>query len=203
MRSKAIYLAVLPDGSRDILGLRIQQTECAKFWKGLQRPQRARLPGHSHRRHRRPEGDERSAGRGVSGDDPANVHSPSDSPEPRLRELAGAEADGGRAAHDLRRAGCLHAFELGPCGQKFPTVVASWRRAWTHVIPFCALSPEVRRVVYTTDALDNLNAQPRKIIETRGHFPTDEAATNLIWSALRNITAKWARGPRFWREALN
>ena len=76
-------------------------------------------------------------------------------------------------------------------------MVASWRRAWTQVIPFFAFPPDVRRVLYTTNALESVHAQLRKIIKTRGHFPTDEAATKLIWLALRNITAKWERGPRF------
>ena len=78
--------------------------------------------------------------------------------------------------------------------RSFPTVVASWRRAWTHVIPFFAFPPDVRRVIYTTNALESVHAQLRKIIKTRGHFPTDEAATKLIWLALRNITAKWEQG---------
>ncbi len=88
-------------------------------------------------------------------------------------------------------------------GQKFPTVVASWRRAWTHVIPFFAFPPEVRRVVYTTNARESVHAPRRKIIRTRGHFPNDEAATKLMWLALRNITAKWQRGAIHWRAAMN
>ena len=70
-------------------------------------------------------------------------------------------------------------------------VAAAWRRAWEQVIPFFAFPPEVRRVIYTTNAIESLNARVRKIIKTRGHFPTDEAATKLIWLALRNITAEW------------
>ena len=97
----------------------------------------------------------------------------------------------------------LDVFERGPWGKKFPTVVASWRRAWTHVIPFFAFPPEVRRVVYTTNALESVHARLRKIIKTRGHFPNDEAATKLIWLALRNITAKWQRGAIHWRAAMN
>ena len=86
---------------------------------------------------------------------------------------------------------------------RFPTVVAAWRRAWTHVIPFFAFPPEVRRVIYTTNALESVHARLRKIIKTRGHFPTDEAATKLIWLALRNITATWVRGARTWKPAMN
>ena len=78
----------------------------------------------------------------------------------------------------------LDAFERGPWGQKFPTVVASWRRAWTHVVPFFAFPPDVRRLIYTTNALESVHAQLRKIIKTRSQFPTDEAATKLIWLAL-------------------
>ena len=97
----------------------------------------------------------------------------------------------------------LDTFDAGPWGRQFPTVVASWRRAWTHVIPFFAFPPEVRRVIYTTNALESVNARVRKIIKTRGHFPTDEAATKLIWLALRNITARWVRGAPSWRRAMN
>jgi transposase-like protein len=79
----------------------------------------------------------------------------------------------------------LDAFERGPWGTKFPTVVASWRRAWTQIIPFFAFPPDIRRLMYTTNALESVHAQLRKIIKTRGHFPNDEAATKLIWLALR------------------
>ena len=97
----------------------------------------------------------------------------------------------------------LDTFEGGPWGRQFPTVVASWRRAWTHVIPFFAFPPEVRRVIDTTNALESVNARVRKIIKTRGHFPTDEAATKLIWLALRNITAAWSRASPAWKPAMN
>ena len=83
----------------------------------------------------------------------------------------------------------LNAFEAGPWGQKFPTVTGDWRRACDSVIPFFAFPPEVRRVIYTTNAIESVNARLRKIINTRGHFPSDDAATKLIWLALRNITA--------------
>src|SRR3546814_3591803 len=77
----------------------------------------------------------------------------------------------------------LTAFEHGPWNQKFPTVAAAWRRAWEQVIPFFAFPPEVRRVIYTTNAIESVNARPRKILKTRGHFPSDEAASKLIWLA--------------------
>jgi putative transposase len=96
----------------------------------------------------------------------------------------------------------LDAFERSPWGAKFPTVVASWRRAWAQVIPFFAFPPDIRHVLYTTNALESVNAQLRKIIKTRGHFPNDDAATKLLWLALRNITAKLKRGDRSWKLAM-
>ena len=96
----------------------------------------------------------------------------------------------------------LDEFEASPWGRRFPTVVAAWRRAWTHVIPFFAFPPDVRRVIYTTNALESVNARVRKIIKTRGHFPTDEAATKLLWLALRNITASWTKPQQHWNAAM-
>ncbi|NRO96896.1 IS256 family transposase, partial [Paraburkholderia sp. NMBU_R16] len=97
----------------------------------------------------------------------------------------------------------LDAFAEGPWGQRFPTVSAAWRNAWDRVIPFFAFPPAVRKVIYTTNAIENINAQLRKIIKTRGHFPTDDAATKLIWLALRNITAGWSRSAHDWKQAMN
>ena len=88
-------------------------------------------------------------------------------------------------------------------GQRFPTIGKMWRRAWTAVIPFFAFPPEVRRVIYTTNALESVHARIRKVIKTRGHFPNDDAATKLIWLALRNIMADWRRPMHHWRAAMN
>ena len=96
----------------------------------------------------------------------------------------------------------LDVFAQGPWGKKFPTIVAAWRRASARVIPFFAFPPEVRRLIYTTNAVESVHAQLRKTIKTRGHFPNDDAATKLIWLALRNITAKWQRMPHIWRAAM-
>ena len=97
----------------------------------------------------------------------------------------------------------LLAFERGPWGEKFPTVVAAWRRAWDKVIPFFAFPPSVRKVIYTTNAIESINAQLRKIIKTRGHFPSDDSATKLMWLALRNITAHWGNAAHDWKSAMN
>jgi putative transposase len=83
----------------------------------------------------------------------------------------------------------LEAFATEPLGQRFPMVVTAWRAAWAQVVPFFAFPPDVRRVIYTTNALESVNAGIRKIIKTRGHFPSDDAALKLVWLALRTITA--------------
>jgi len=95
------------------------------------------------------------------------------------------------------------AFAQGPWGQKFPTVAAAWHRAWDRVIPFFAFPPAIRRVIYTTNAIESLNARLSKIIQKRGHFPSDDAATKLIWLALCNITTDWERASRDWKDAMN
>jgi transposase-like protein len=96
----------------------------------------------------------------------------------------------------------LNDFERG-WGQRSPTVKAAWRRAWDRVIPLFAFPPEVRRVVYTTNAIESVHSRLRKIIKTRGHFPSDDAASKLIWLALRNITADWSRAAKEWKLAMN
>ena len=99
-------------------------------------------------------------------------------------------------------ADALDAFARSAWGARLPGVVAAWRRAWPQVIPVFAFPPDVRRVIYTTNALENVNRQLRKIIKTRGHFPTDEAATKLLWLALRNITAQWHHATLHWKQAM-
>jgi transposase-like protein len=97
----------------------------------------------------------------------------------------------------------LEALALGPRGRKYPSIAGAWRPAWEHVVPFYVFPPDIRRVRYTTNAIESLNMQLRKIIKTRGHFPSDDAATKLIWLALRNIGADNGRSVREWREAMN
>lgn len=95
----------------------------------------------------------------------------------------------------------LEEFDAGPWGQKYPAIAQSWRRNWEQVIPFFAFSPEVRKIIYTTNAIESLHSQVRKAVRGRGHFPNDEAATKLIWLVLRNITAKWKNPPIAWHAA--
>ncbi|WP_456238530.1 IS256 family transposase [Occultella glacieicola] len=78
-------------------------------------------------------------------------------------------------------------------GKKYPAAVATWTNAWERFIPFLAFPPAVRKIIYTTNSAESLNFQLRKIIKNRGHFPSDEAATKLLWLAIMNIEDKRAR----------
>ena len=95
----------------------------------------------------------------------------------------------------------LSDFENGIWGGRFPTVAQSWRRNWAQIIPFFAFAGPVRKIIYTTNAIESLHSGVRKSIRNKGHFPSDEAATKLIWLALRNITAKWKNPPIAWAAA--
>jgi len=212
VRNKAVYLAlgVRPDGTRDILGLWIENTEGAKFWMKVFNDLKTRgvadiliavtdgLKGMAE---------------ALAVVYPATtlqtciVHLIRNSLDyaswKDRRALAAAIKPIYTAASAESAEAELAAFESGPWGQKFPTVAASWRRAWSNVIPFFAFPPAVRRVIYTTNSIESVNARLRKIIKTRGHFPSDEAASKLIWLALRNITAKWSLAARDWKAAMN
>ena len=72
---------------------------------------------------------------------------------------------------------------------------------WQQVIPFFAYPKEIRKIIYTTNAIESLHMQLRKVLKNRGHFPSDEAATKLIYLALRNITKKWKNPPVTWKLA--
>ena len=80
-----------------------------------------------------------------------------------------------------------------PLGRKYPAAIAVWERAWDRFIPFLAFSPAVRKVIYTTNSIESLNYQLRKIIKIRGHFPNDQAVIKLLWLAIRDIEDKRAR----------
>jgi transposase-like protein len=95
----------------------------------------------------------------------------------------------------------LEDFDRGPWGQKYPAIAQSWRRNWEQVIPFFAFAPDLRKILYTTNAIESLNAQVRKAVRVRGHFPSEEAATKLIWLVLRNVQARWKNPPISWHAA--
>ena len=212
VRNKAVYLAlgVRTDGSRDILGLWIESTEGAKFWMKVFNDLKTRgvndiLIAITDGLKGMPEA--LAAVYPETTLQTCIVHLIRNSLDyvswKERKALAAAIKPIYKAASAEAALAELDAFEDGPWGQKFPTVVASWRRAWAHVIPFFAFPPAIRKVIYTTNAIESVNAQLRKIIKTRGHFPSDDAASKLIWLALRNITADWSRAAHDWKTAMN
>jgi len=102
-------------------------------------------------------------------------------------------------AHAAEKA--LTAFETGPWGLRYPAIGQSWRRAWTEVIPFFAFPDEVRRIVYTTNAIEALNSKLRRAVRARGHFPSDDAATKLLYLILNRSEKEWKMPPREWSMA--
>jgi putative transposase len=221
VRNKAIYLAlgVLPDGTRDILGIWIENTEGAKFWMKVFNDLKTRgvadiLIAVTDGLKGMPEA--------LAAVFPATtlqtcivhlIRNSLDYASWKDRKALAAAIKPIYTAPSAEAALAeLDAFEQGPWGEKFPTVAAAWRRAWDRVIPFFAFPPAIRRVIYapkevplgdTTNAIESINARLRKIIKTRGHFPSDDAATKLIWLALRNITADWGRAAKDWKDAMN
>ena len=209
-RNKAVYLAIgiSCHGDKEVLGLWLEQTEGAKFWLRVMNELKAR-------------GTEDlliAVVDGLKGFPEAIttvfpdcvvqtciVHLIRYSLQfaswkerkglaRALRVIYGAVSAEAAAAE-------LDRFEAGPYGERYAAVVATWRRRWEEVIPFFAFSPEVRKILYTTNAIESLHSQVRKAIRNKGHFPSDEAATKLIYLALRNITAKWKNPPREWHAA--
>lgn len=83
---------------------------------------------------------------------------------------------------------------------KYPTIAPSWRRNWTRIVPFLAYPPEIRKMIYTTNAIESLNSVLRKAVRGKGHFPSDEAALKLLYLALRNVEKKWSGPMRHWNQ---
>lgn len=96
------------------------------------------------------------------------------------------------APNDDAATEALDAFEASSLGQKYPAAVKTWRNAWQEFIPFLAFPPQLRKVIYTTNAIESLNYQLRKVTKNRGHFPNDQAAVKLLWLAICNIEDKRA-----------
>jgi putative transposase len=210
VKNKAIYLAigVRCSGYREVLGIWIEQTEGAKFWLRVMTEIRNRgthdvliavvdgLKGF-------PEA--------ISAVFPAAqvqtciVHlirySMQFASWKERKLVAAALKPVYRAENAERARERLQEFEAGAWGKKYPAIVQSWRRNWEQVIPFFAYPEEVRRIIYTTNAIESLHSQVRKSVRGRGHFPSDEAAMKLIWLVLRNVTAGWTRPPIAWQAA--
>lgn len=98
-----------------------------------------------------------------------------------------------RAPNDTAALEELEAFEASPLGAKYPSTVKAFRDAWERFIPFLAFPPALRRVIYTTNSIESLNYQLRKVTKNRGHFPNDQAVVKLLWLAICDIEDKRAR----------
>lgn len=210
VRNKAVYLAigVRPSGEREVLGLWIEQTEGAKFWLRVMNEIKARgttdiliavvdgLKGF-------PEA--------ITAAFPETIvqtcivhlirYTMQFASWKERKAIAAALKPIYRADHADAARQALEAFDEGPWGQKYPAIAQSWRRNWEAVIPFFAFPADVRKIIYTTNAIESLNASVRKAIRNKGHFPSDLAATKLIWLALRHITENWKRPPIAWQAA--
>lgn len=212
VRNKAVYLAlgIRADGRKEVLGLWIEQTEGAKFWlkvfnelklRGLDDILIAVVDGL------------RGFPEAIEAVFPQTqvqtciVHLLRNSLNlaswKDRKGLAAALKPIYQAATAEAAAAALEAFADGDWGRQFPTVPAMWRRQWEQVIPFFTYPPAVRKIIYTTNAIESLHMQLRKIVKNRGHFPSDDAASKLLYLALRNIEKDWKMPPITWKQAVN
>ncbi len=211
VRNKAVYLAigVRCSGVKEVLGLWIAQSEGAKFWLRVMDELRKR-------------GTEDILVAVVDGlkGFPEAIESvfPQTLVQTCIVHLIryslqfASWKDRKRLAQALRpiyqaidadqAAVALTAFEDSDWGQRYPNIAAAWRRQWDRVIVFFDFPAEIRRMIYTTNAIESLNATVRKSVRIRGHFPNDQAASKLIYLAIRGVESKWQRPPPFWKSAM-
>jgi putative transposase len=209
VQRRACYLAlgITVDGDRDVLGMWFQETEGAKFWmqvltdlkqRGVQDILIACVDGLKGF----PEAIEAIFPRTTVQTCIVHLirHSLRYVPR-RERERVARDLKPIYSALDADAAQAeLERFDE-KWGERFPVITQAWLNAWEHVIPFLAFPPEVRRVIYTTNAIEALNRQLRKAIKTKGHFPNEDAARKLIYLALINAVPQWTR-TRNWTTAL-
>jgi putative transposase len=210
VRNKAVHIAlgVRADGTKEVLGLWLEQNEGAKFWLRVMNELRTRgvedillavvdgLKGFPEAIAAVfPEATVQTCIVHLLRQSPAFVaHKDRKAVAAALKEIYRAlDATAGEAA--------LAAFEDGPWGRKYPAIGQAWRRAWGEVVPFYAFPAEVRRLVYTTNAIEALNAKLRRAVRARGHFPTDEAALKLLFLVLNRSEKEWRMPPREWAMA--
>ena len=210
VRNKAIHIAlgVLADGTKVVLGLWVEQNEGAKFWLRVM----------NELKNRGVEDIMLAVVDGLKGFPDAItavfpeaivqtciVHllrNSMDFVSWKHRKPLAAALKGIYRAVDAKAAEeALTAFEASEWGRRYPAIGQSWRRAWAEVIPFFAFPDEVRRIVYTTNAIEALNAQLRRAVRARGHFPSDEAATKLLYLILNRSEKEWRMPPREWSMA--
>ena len=210
VRNKAVYIAlgILPDGTKEILGIWIEQTEGAKFWLRVMNELKNRgvadiliavvdgLKGFPD---------------AINAVFPETVvqtcvvhlirNSMSFASWKDRKLIAGSLRSVYRAQSAEVGLAALEAFEEGHWGKKYPAIAQSWRRHWDQVIPFFAFSEPIRRIIYTTNAIEALNSKLRRAVRTRGHFPGDDAAMKLLYLVLNHAAQEWKRPPREWTEA--
>src|ERR671932_562586 len=210
VRNKAVHVAlgVRPDGTKEVLGLWIEQTEGAKFW----------LRVTTELRQRGVEDILIAVVDGLKGFPDAIaavfprtqvqacvvhlIRGSLDLVSYKDRKAVAAALKGIHRAPDAEAGrAALDDFAEGPWGRKYPAIAASWRRHWAEVIPFYAFPSEVRRIVYTTNAIEALHAKLRRAVRARGHFPTDEAALKLLFLVLNLATKEWRMPAREWSMA--
>jgi len=210
VRNKAVHIAlgVRADGTKEILGLWLEQNEGAKFWLRVMNEMKSR-------------GVEDiliAVVDGLKGFPEAIVavfpeatvqtcivhllrHSLDFVSYKDRKSVAAALKGVYRAKDAADGEAALAAFETGVWGQKYPAIGQSWRRAWSEVIPFYAFHPDVRRLIYTTNAIEALNSKLRRAVRARGHFPTDEAAMKLLFLVLNRSEKEWTMPAREWSLA--
>ena len=127
-------------------------------------------------------------------------HSLSSSSYQERKQLAAALKPIYQAESADRAESLLDEFEQSELGQRYPDVVRSWRQRWTYVIPFFAFSPLLRKAIYTTNAIESLNATVRRAVRARGHFTSTGAAKKLMYLALREASAKWTAPMAHWQS---
>ena len=210
VQNKAVYVAlgVSRDGTREVLGLWLAGNEGAKFWLSVM----------NELKNRGVQDILIAVVDGLKGFPEAITAAfPDTTVQTRIVHVVRHSLnfcswkDRKMVAADLRRiyeaataaaaAGELNAFEEKWTG-KYPSIAPAWRRAWDEVTPFFAFDPAIRKIIYTTTAIESLNRVIRKSIKTRGSFPTEEAATKLIYLAIRNFE-KGGRNVREWFDARN
>jgi putative transposase len=210
VRNKAVYLAigVSADGRKDVLGLWIEQTEGAKFWMRVM----------TELKNRGVNDILIAVVDGLKGfPDAINAVFPQTQIQTCIVHLLRNSMDYAgwkdrkpvamalkavyRAVDAEAAATALSEFEDGPWGRKYPAITAAWRRNWAEVIPFFAYPQDVRRIIYTTNAIESLNSTIRRSVRARGHFPSEEAAMKLIWLQLRQVTKDWKMPAREWHAA--
>src|SRR3954469_18724897 len=210
VRNKAGHLAlgVRADGAKEVLGLWLEQNEGAKFWLRVM----------NELRNRGVEDVLIAVVDGLKGFPEAITAVFPDATVQTcivhlLRQslafvsykdrkaVAAALKEVYRAVDAAAAAAALAAFEDGPWGRKHPAIGPSWRRAWAEVVPFYAFPDEVRRLLYTTNAIEALNSKLRRAVRARGHFPTDEAAMKLLFLVLNRAEKEWRMPAREWAMA--